>query len=240
MNTNLFKSSKDKLIIAIDNVSSFEEAENLIKETVEFCSWYKIGLEVNTNFGSQKMIELVHKYGAKVFYDGKFHDIPNTVGKAVSKLSNYNVEMLTIHASNGADSMVKAVENKGGSLVLGVTVLTSHNEEACNHLFGKSVNEKVLEFAQDVLNAGCDGIVCSPQELLMLGKYPELNQLVKITPGIHPEWMQKNDQNRTMTPKEAILNGATAIVVGRAITGQENKHESARLVLKEIEDAINL
>jgi orotidine-5'-phosphate decarboxylase len=240
MKKNLFTEPKDKLIIAIDNISDINEAKTLIEETSGYCGWYKIGLEVNTAFGSEQMINLVKSYGAKVFYDGKFHDIPNTVGKAVSKLSNYNVDMLTIHCSSGIESMVKAVENKGDSCILGVTVLTSHTEEDSNHIFGMSLNDKVYQFAQDAFSANMDGIVCSPKELLMLSKYSEFDNLVKITPGIHPEWMKKNDQNRTMTPSEAILNGATAIVVGRAITAQENKSESARLVLEEIEKALSI
>ncbi|MDQ5971312.1 MAG: orotidine-5-phosphate decarboxylase [Patescibacteria group bacterium] len=238
MKDNLFKTPKDKLIIAIDNVASLGEIEDLIKETYLFCGWYKIGLEVSTAYGIDTMINLVKKYKAKVFFDGKFHDIPNTVGHATAKLVQKNVDMMTVHCSAGARALERAVENKGDTCILGVTVLTSHTEEDCLHIFGSPVNEKVYQFAEDALNSKMDGIVCSPNELLMLCMDPQFNDLIKITPGIQPDWTVTNDQNRTMTPKDAILNGATAIVVGRGITQQKDRAEAAQLVLQQIIDAM--
>ena len=114
--------------------------------------------------------------------------------------------------------MIAAVMNKGHSQVLAVTVLTSLEENNAYLLFGAPSKAKVLQFARDAKTAGVDGIICSPQELELLGKQKELMGLIKITPGVRPEWAAVGDQKRIMTPLEAIRAGATALVIGRPIT----------------------
>jgi orotidine-5'-phosphate decarboxylase len=126
--------------------------------------------------------------------------------------------MFNVHASCGIEAMMAAVKNKGQSQVLAVTVLTSLEENNAHLIFGSPSKAKVIQFARDAMLAGIDGIICSPQELELLGKQKELAGLRKVTPGVRPEWASVGDQKRIITPGDAILAGATELVIGRPIT----------------------
>lgn len=188
--------------------------------------------------GAPKVIEFIHSLGGQVFYDGKFDDIPNTVGRASKAVAGMNVWMFNVHASAGIETMISAVSNKGQSLVLAVTVLTSLEENNANLIFGGPSKAKVLQFARDIKLAGCDGIICSPQELELLDRQKELKNLLKITPGVRPEWASTSDQKRVMTPAEAVKTGATALVIGRPITKPPEKIGTAVDAVKKIEEEI--
>ena len=209
--------AKDRIIVALD-VDSLDKAKSLIESLAPHVGCFKIGLELLTAVGAPKVIEFIHSLGGQVFYDGKFDDIPNTIGGASKAVAGLNVKMFNVHASAGIEAMMAAVANKGQSLVLAVTVLTSIEENNANLIFGGPSKAKVLQFARDAKLAGCDGIICSPQELELLGKQKELSSLLKITPGVRSEWASVGDQKRIMTPAEAIKAGATALVIGRPIT----------------------
>ncbi len=208
---------KDRIIAALD-VKTLNEAEALVTSLTPYVGCFKVGLELLTFVGAPKVVEFIHSLGGKVFFDGKFNDIPNTIAEASNVVAGMNVKIFNVHASIGIEAMMKAVANKGQSLILAVTVLTSLDENNTNLIFGGPSKAKVLQFARDAKLAGCDGIICSPQELEFLGKQKELNGLMKITPGVRPEWASANDQKRIMTPAEAIKAGATALVIGRPIT----------------------
>ena len=209
--------AKDRIIVALD-VDSLDKVKSLIESLALHVGCFKIGLELLTAVGAPKVIEFIHSLGGQVFYDGKFDDIPNTIGGASKAVAGLNVKMFNVHASAGIEAMMAAVANKGQSLVLAVTVLTSIEENNANLIFGGPSKAKVLQFARDAKLAGCDGIICSPQELELLGKQKELSNLLKITPGVRSEWASTGDQKRIMTPAEAIKAGATALVIGRPIT----------------------
>lgn len=209
--------AKDRIIVALD-VDSLDKAKSLIESLAPHVGCFKIGLELLTAVGAPKVVEFIHSLGGQVFYDGKFNDIPNTVGGAAKAVAELNVKMFNVHASAGRKSIEQAVVNKGNSLVLGVTVLTSIDETECVSIFGDKPGPKILQFAQILLEAGADGIICSPQELKLLGKKKELGSLLKVTPGIRSKWAAIDDQKRIMTPAEAIKAGATALVIGRQIT----------------------
>lgn len=208
---------KDRIIVALD-VDSLDKARALVESLAPRVGCFKVGLELLTAVGAPKVVEFVHSLGGQVFYDGKFDDIPNTIGGATKAIAGLNVKMFNVHASAGIEAMMSAVANKGQSLVLAVTVLTSLEENNANLIFGGPSKARVLQFARDAKLAGCDGIICSPQELELLGKQKELAGLLKITPGVRPLWAAAGDQKRIMTPSEAIKAGATALVIGRPIT----------------------
>ncbi len=209
--------AKDRIIVALD-VDSLDKAKTLVESLAPHVGCFKVGLELLTAVGAPQVVEFVHSLGGQVFYDGKFNDIPNTVGGAAKAVARLNVKMFNVHASAGRESVEAAVANKGNSLVLGVTVLTSIDEEECISIFGDQPGPKVLQFAKVLAEVGADGIICSPQELELLGKQKELGSLLKVTPGVRPEWATVGDQKRIMTPAEAIKAGATALVIGRPIT----------------------
>lgn len=209
--------AKDRIIVALD-VDSLDKAKSLVEELVPHVGCFKIGLELLTSVGAPKVVEFVHSLGGQIFFDGKFNDIPNTVGGASKAVAGLYVKMFDVHASAGIEAMMAAVANKGQSLVLAITVLTSIEENNAYLIFGGPSKAKVLQLARDAKLAGCDGIVCSPQELELLGKQKELGKLLKITPGVRPEWAAAGDQKRIMTPAEAIKAGANFLVIGRPIT----------------------
>lgn len=140
--------------------------------------------------------------------------------------------------------MKAAVENKGESKVLAVTVLTSLSEEDAHLIYGEPSKAKVIEFARWAKIAGVDGLICSPKELGVLGKCEEFDDLLKVTPGIRPAWSGKEDQKRVNTPAEAIKAGADYLVIGRPITkvpGTEllaTPPDAAKKIAEEIEQAL--
>jgi len=209
--------AKDRIIVALD-VDSLDKAKSFVENLAPYVGCFKLGLELLTAVGAPKVVEFVHSLDGEVFYDGKFNDIPNTIGGAAKAVAGLKVKMFNVHASAGVEAMMAAVANKGQAVVLAVTVLTSLEENNAHLIFGSPIKSKVLQLARDAMVAGCDGIICSPQELEFLGKQKELGSLLKVTPGVRPKWAAAGDQKRIMTPAEAIKAGATAVVIGRPIT----------------------
>lgn len=209
---------KDERIIVALDVNTFAETEELVRKLSVYVKNFKVGLELLTRFGAKEIVNLIHSYDGEVFYDGKFDDIPNTVGRASKAVADMNVKMFNVHASAGIEAMESAVKNKGEAIVLAVTVLTSLKEDRVKAIFGSTSKEKVLQFAKDAKTAGCDGIICSPKELEFLKQEKTLNDLIKVTPGVRPTWASKDDQSRSTTPKEALNMGANYLVIGRPIT----------------------
>ena len=209
--------AEDKIIVALD-VDDLEKAKSLIEALAPYVGCFKIGLELISSVGGPQAVRFVHGLEGEVFYDGKFKDIPNTIGRASRAVSALGVKMFNVHASAGIEAMRAAVDNKGISLVLAVTVLTSLEENNAHLIFGAPSKAKVLQFARDARIAGCDGIICSPRELEFLRNYPELKGLLKVVPGIRPRWSVAGDQKRITTPSDAIKAGADYLVIGRPIT----------------------
>ncbi len=244
--------AKNRIILPLD-VDSVAKATGLVKQLAPYVGSFKLGLEfINTMLASviipknnedaeanlREIRELFQLLEGKVFWDGKFADIPNTVGGASVPVAKMGVKMFNVHASAGRDSVIKAVANKGNSLVLGVTVLTSIAEKECVSIFGDKPGPKVLQFAKMLADVGADGIICSPQELEAL----KLSNLLKVTPGVRPLWAAANDQKRVMTPGEAIKAGASYLVIGRPITQPPPEIggpvEAAKKIAEEIEAAL--
>jgi len=225
-------------MVAID-VSDVESAKKLIKTLYPRVKFFKIGLELINTGKAPELVNFIHGLGARVFYDIKLNDIPNTVGKAVKVISGFGVEMLTIHASSGSDAIRSAVKNRGQSKIIGVTVLTSLKERDCRNIFGNTSLKKVIQFADMLLKNGADGMVCSVVEARIIRKLKRFKNFMIITPGIRPAWAENNDQERMATPREAILAGADYLVIGRPIIKPPQSIGSSiravQLVIEEIE-----
>ena len=229
-------------IIAALDVPSAEQALKLAAEIAPAVGAFKIGSELFTVAGPD-IVKKVRATGASVFLDLKFHDIPNTVAKAVASALKLDVQMLTIHASGGGEMMraaektaQEAVKASGAtpSLVLGVTVLTSSNNETLAEIGCEADTEKqVLRLAQLAVKSGLRGLVCSPLEIVALRKIlPAHIQLV--TPGIRTGAEKADDQKRTLTPREAMQAGASWLVVGRPIYAAENPRAAAEKILESL------
>lgn len=241
---------KERIIVALD-VDSVDKAIELVKELGPHVGYFKIGLElIYTMLASivdtedeykaienlKKIRQLFTLLRGKLFLDTKLNDIPNTIDGATKALARLGLKMFNIHATSGKAAIMKAVANKGKALVIEVTVLTSIDDEESKFFFGAVAKEKVVQFARLILAAGGDGIVCSPQELKLLRSMPEFKDLMTVVPGVRPKGAAVGDQKRIMTPFEAIVAGATFLVIGRPITQPENgtPAEAAQRIAREI------
>jgi orotidine-5'-phosphate decarboxylase len=237
-------SAKERLIIALD-VDTMEEAEALVSRLQGYVGVFKVGMQLFNNEGPD-VVKKIHQMGGRVFLDLKLHDIPNTVGQAAAVLARQRVMMFNIHTAGGSEMMKKAVEMTIEEaeatgvplpMVIGVTVLTSINQEILENEMGiqRSVEEQVVKWAKLAKASGLNGVVASPKEIKAIreacGK-----DFVIITPGVRPVWAAVNDQKRFMTPKEAMDAGASYLVVGRPITGAADPVEAARKIVEEMED----
>lgn len=227
---------RQRLIVALD-VSSAAAAQKIVAAVGDSVLTYKVGMQLYTAEGPQIVRDLIAG-GRKVFLDLKYHDIPSTVGKAVSEAAKLGVSMLTVHAAGGG-KMLRAAADAAAEvnpalLVLGVTVLTSMNDSdlEVTGVRGRLVDQ-VLRLAALALADGCDGIVTSAREAARIRQ--ELDgDFAIITPGVRPAGSGFGDQVRVVTPQEAIAAGATHIVVGRPITAAADPASEAREILSQI------
>jgi orotidine-5'-phosphate decarboxylase len=235
--TNMPENAADKLLFALD-VDALAKATPFIEALSPYVGCFKIGLELMNAVGTPQAVQHVLRHGGQVFADCKLNDIPNTVRGASRVISAMGVKYFNVHASAGVEAIKAAAEEKGTAKLLVVTVLTSLDDAASQGIFGKTAKDKVLDFAKEALDSGADGLICSSQELELLGPIPEFKNLLKVTPGIRPTWAQSDDQKRTMTPKEAIQAGATHLVIGRPISnpprGIGSPIDAAKAILEEI------
>ena len=205
-------------------------------------STYKVGMQLYTAEGPQVVRDLLAS-GRRVFLDLKYHDIPNTVASAVREAANLRISMLTVHAAGGG-KMLRAATAAARSanpalLVLGVTVLTSIDEEDLNKLGVRGhVVDQVLRMAALALADGCHGVVTSAHEAPAL-RSEFGDEFAIVTPGIRPAGSDRGDQSRVVTPAEAIAAGATHIVVGRPITAAADPAAEARAILEQMSLAIS-
>jgi orotidine-5'-phosphate decarboxylase len=229
-------------IIAALDVPTAEQALKLAAEIAPAVGAFKIGSELFTAAGPD-IVKKIRATGASVFLDLKFHDIPNTVTKAVTAAVQLDVQMLTVHTSGGTE-MLKAAEKAAEDvawklgrippLVLGVTVLTSSDSDMLAEVgCAANVAEQVERLANLAVKAGLRGLVCSPLEIADLRQFlaPHI-QLV--TPGIRTGAEKADDQKRTLTPREAIQAGANWLVIGRPIYAAENPRVAAEKILESI------
>ena len=230
-----FPAVKNPIIAALD-VPDAEQAIKLAEAIAPAVGAFKIGKELFVSAGPD-IVKRVRDTGASVFLDLKFHDIPNTVAKAVASAVRLDVQMLTVHTCGGTAILKAAVKAAGdGPLGLGVTVLTSMDENDLADVgVQKSPADQVLHLAQLATLAGLKGLVCSPMEIAPLREVlpPEV-QLV--TPGIRPAGSDSDDQKRVMTPAKAISAGADWLVIGRPIYAAENPRQAAEDILSSLSD----
>ncbi|MFZ4682954.1 MAG: orotidine-5'-phosphate decarboxylase, partial [Terrimicrobiaceae bacterium] len=197
--------------------------------------WVKIGLQLFTAEGTD-IVRAMKDRGYKVFLDLKFHDIPNTAREAVHSAVKLGADMTTIHLSGGQLMIREAVEAAADSplLVLGVTVLTSFDEA---ELRGIGVNKTPAEQVENLValgtSVGLRGVVCSPHEISIL-RARFGSDLTVVTPGVRPAGAAANDQQRVMTPADAIKAGASYLVIGRPITGAASPREAVLKILQEV------
>src|SRR5210317_1734058 len=222
--------TRERLIFALD-VPDIEKAQALISNLGESVEFYKLGLEVFLSGHYFELMAELKGKGKKIFADLKLFDIPATVAAAVRQLARHEVDFCTVH---GNDSMLKAAaEAKGNMQVLAVTALTSLDQGDLDDLgFQCDARTLVLSRARRALALGCDGVVSSGLEVSALREHAD-PALITVCPGIRPIH-NDDDQQRVMTPYEAIRAGADYLVVGRPIRAAEDPARAAEAIQNDI------
>jgi orotidine-5'-phosphate decarboxylase len=203
--------------------------------------FFKVGSQLFTAEGPQSVRQLAG-LGADIFLDLKFHDIPNTVSKAVTAAAELpNVRLLTLHAAGGLGTMKAASEAVAGKkdrpLLLGVTILTSLDTAAIHQVgLTGSLAARAVSLARLAKKAGLDGVVSSAHEVRAIrGACGE--EFMILVPSVRPAGSAANDQARVATPGEATRAGANFLVVGRPITAATNPREAALAIIEEVASA---
>jgi orotidine-5'-phosphate decarboxylase len=230
--------AKEKIIVAIDS-PDFDSALKLVRPLAGEGCVFKVGLQLFTAVGPS-IIKEIQSLGAKVFLDLKFHDIPNTAKEAVRSAVALGVDMTTIHLAGGPAMVSESVAAAEGSktLVLGVTVLTSMDDETLDIVgVPRPAADQVLRLAEMGANCRLRGVVASPHEITPL-REAFGHGLVIVTPGVRPAGADKGDQRRVMTPGEAVRCGADYLVIGRPITADQSPRDAYRRIAEEINTAV--
>ncbi|MBC7329286.1 orotidine-5'-phosphate decarboxylase [bacterium] len=233
-------SFESPIIVALD-LSERERAILYVEELKDLVAGFKVGLEL-IHFAGFRIIEEIRRRGGRVFYDGKFHDIPNTVARAAKACVSLGVWMFNIHSLGGREMMVetvKAVKEEGERLgvkpplVLAVTILTSLDREGLREMgIDLEVDEMVGNLASLAKECGCDGVVCSPREIELVREKCGEDFLV-VCPGIR--WEEGvEDHRRFASPKWALDRGANYLVIGRPILRAESPRKTLFKILEEI------
>ncbi len=232
---------KEKIIFALD-VDHFAEAQRWVSLLKDRVGVFKVGKQLFTHAGP-KVVDMIRSKGQKVFLDLKYHDIPNTVAKAGEEATKLNVAMFNLHALGGFEMMKKTVDASRAAaksagipkpLILAVTILTSMDEAALKEVgVQSSILEEVGRLASLASKAGIDGVVASPQEIGTIRERCGQKFLV-VTPGIRAPSDKKDDQKRTLTPKEAVSAGANYLVIGRPIREAKDPFEAVQKIIEDI------
>jgi len=223
-----------RLIIPLD-LPTRAEAEEIVETLGDAVSFYKIGLQLFATDG-MAMARDLRQRGRSLFLDWKLHDIGTTVEKAAAAIvATGACDLLTVHAH--PQVLKAAVKGRGGdrqAKILGVTVLTSlTGQDLAEMGYGMGVEALVERRIRQVQDAGADGVVASPHEAALARRIGGPDFLV-VTPGVRPDWADKNDQARAATPAEALAAGASHIVCGRPITAATDPRAAALRVVAEM------
>jgi orotidine-5'-phosphate decarboxylase len=226
--------ARERLIFALD-VPSLEDAQSLVNTLGNSVEFYKLGLEVFLSGHYFELLAELKGKGKKVFADLKLFDIPATVAAAVRQLARHEVDFCTVH---GNDSMLRAAADaKGDMQILAVTALTSLDQGDLDDLgFQCDARTLVLSRARRALALGCDGVVSSGLEVSALREHAD-HRLITVCPGIRPIH-NDDDQQRVMTPFQAIRDGADYLVVGRPIRTAADPASAAEAIQEDIARAL--
>ncbi len=237
---------KDRIVLALD-VDTLEEVEKYTLMLKDYVGYFKVGLQLYTSCGLQA-VEVIKKHNAKVFFDGKFQDIPNTVAKACANLMKNGVDFFNININGGSkmiSTTVKLCKETAKKLdiptptILGVTLLSSFGQRTLTEELSVKINidEYVLHLAKIAKESGISGVVASATDARRI-RQEAGEDFIIMCPAIRPTWSVVNDQIRVVSPSDAILAGVDYMVIGRPITASDDPVAAAKLIINEIEDAI--
>ena len=223
-----------RLILALD-LPSRADAESMVERLGDSVNFYKVGLQLLAS-GGMEMAKDLKRRGRQVFLDWKLHDIGATVEKATAAIvASGACDLLTVHAE--PQVMAAAVRGRAGAVgakIIGVTVLTSLSEADVKDLgYGLGIEALIERRIRQAIDAGIDGVVCSPHEAAIARRIGGPRFLV-VTPGVRPAWARADDQARAATPAETLAAGASHFVIGRPVTAANDPRAAAGRVAAEI------
>ena len=239
--------AKDKIILALD-VDTLQDAEKLVDELKDYVGYFKIGLPLIVNYGFEAF-RVIENLGAKCYFDCKFHDIPYAVDKACASLVRNGIDLFNVHIQGGSkmvSSAVKSARQAAKELgveppkILGVTLLSSFGQKTLTTelCVKEGIENYVLQLAHVAKDCGLNGVVASAEEAKRIRKEMG-DDFIILCPATRPVWSVVNDQVRVDTPREAILSGVDYMVIGRPITEAEDHISAAKMIIDEIENALN-
>ena len=230
-----------RIIVALD-VDSLREARRMVRMLAPHVQCFKVGKQLFVHAGPD-VVRLIHASGRDVFLDLKFHDIPNTVAKAVIEAARLGVRLVDLHASGGPAMMAAARtevtrvcrrEGLRRPLLLAVTVLTSLDDADLRAVgVGSGAARQVLRLARLAARSGMDGVVCSPREIATIRRALG-RRFTIVTPGVRPPGAAVGDQKRVLAPGEAVAAGADYLVLGRPILQATDPAAAVRAIAADI------
>ena len=225
-----------RIVVALDYADK-NQALSLVDQLDPARCRLKVGKEMFTRFGPD-MVKALQQRDFDVFLDLKFHDIPNTVAKAVAAAAELGVWMVNVHASGGSRMMAAAREalepfGEDKPLLIAVTVLTSMSQQDLDELGLPAADVLVPKLASLAESSGLDGVVCSAREATMI-KQVCGSCFATVTPGIRPAGSAQDDQQRILTPSQAVVQGADYLVIGRPITQHQQPLQQLNRILDEL------
>ena len=240
------KSAKDRIILAVDvdNMDDIIRYVDLLKEYVGF---FKVGLPLFISCGF-KAVDIIKEHGGRVYFDGKFQDIPNTMAQACTNLMKKGIDFFNISISGGSKMLANTIlECKSFAskadieppVILGVTLLSSFGQKTLTNELGVDMNisNYVLKLSQIAKENGLSGVIAPDTDAKQIKK--ELGEdFIVVCPAVRPTWATVNDQIRIVSPTDAIKAGADFIIIGRPITHAADPTVAAKLIINEIDEAL--
>jgi orotidine-5'-phosphate decarboxylase len=233
-----YEEARKNIIFALD-VNGLAEIDRYAEMLSTKVGMFKVGKELFTSCGLEA-VKAVQRHGGQVFLDLKYHDIPNTVAKAMVEAARLGVQMANLHALGGAEMMETAATavhkefGDDGPRLLAVTILTSSTEETLRGVgIDHPVQDMVVRLAKLAKESGMDGVVASPLEIKLIREACGPDFLI-VTPGVRPLFAAADDQKRIMTPAEAVVAGADYLVIGRPIAKAAVPIDAVAMIVDEI------
>lgn len=238
--------AKDRIILAldVDNINDVVKYVDLLKDYVGF---FKVGLPLFISCGFEA-VNIIKQHGGKVYFDGKFQDIPNTIAQACTNLMTKGVDFFNISAAGGLKMMSNAVSSchlyaKKNDMelpvILAVTLLSSFGQKTLTNelCVDMNISKYVLQLSKMAKEAGLSGVIAPDTDALQIKK--ELgDDFIVVCPAVRPTWAIVNDQIRIVSPSDAIKSGADYIIIGRPITHAPDPVAAAKLIIAEIDEAL--
>ena len=241
-------SAKDRIILALD-VDNIEDVIKYVELLKEYVGFFKVGLPLVVSCGFEA-VKIIKEHGGKVYFDGKFQDIPTTMVQACTNLMKKGVDFFNISASGGSKMLTSTVNEcknfaKKNSIeppvILGVTLLSSFGQKTLTNELGIDMNisNYVLQLSKIAKEAGLSGVIAPDTDAKQIKE--ELGEdFIVVCPAVRPTWAIVNDQIRIVSPTDAIKAGADYIIIGRPITHAADPTAAAKLIINEIEEALKV